>query len=145
MPGSTPEKQEAKQGFRGGDPRELGRKGGVASGRVRRGETQASDDYTDEQIEKALRKAMVQGKPGAVANWQAWTRQASGMTTNEDILRALGAVGRKVLRAMLLDPEVREVLASHPAVEGAHRPTQEAEGRSAEGSAEDSEASADGP
>jgi hypothetical protein len=91
---------------------ETGRKAQQASVAARRGDL-SPEDITDDKIEQGLRLAMKQGKPGSVPNWLAWIRQTSGVSTNEDILRAVGNDGRRVLRWLWhATPEERAQLAA---------------------------------
>lgn len=59
--------------------------------RARRGEKPPSQDVTDQEITRSLRKAMKDSKPGSVQNWQAWQRelQPGVRSLNEDLLSLL--------------------------------------------------------
>ena len=64
-------------------------------------------------MEAALRKKAEAGDVNAARELREWIRASvGGASINEDILRALRAPGRRVLRVMLHDPDYAASLAA---------------------------------
>ena len=102
--------------FGGLSPQEAGQ----LSAKSRREKRRQQDLTSDQKVEAALRKKAEAGDVSAARELREWIRASvGGASINEDILRALRAPGRKVLRAMLHNEGLADALIPHlPGGEG---------------------------